>query len=63
MMVMPAGVMPDKPMPVDTLVDVLKRRLRGEKDVSVRRFLRAKIRVLAERPAKEKDPDPFLIAT
>ena len=43
MMVIPAGVMPDKPMKVDTLVSVLKARLRGEKDVSVRRYLRKKI--------------------
>ena len=47
-MVIPAGVMPDKPMRVDTLVSVLKARLRGEKDVSIRRYLRKKILELTQ---------------
>ena len=63
MLVIPAGVMPDKPLPVDTLVDVLKRRLRGEKDVSVRRFIRGKLKALRQSPAQKKDPEPFLVST
>jgi hypothetical protein len=66
MMVIPAGVMPDKPMPVDTLVSVLKRRLRGEKDTSIRRFLYRKLDALREdyptsQNTEKKDPDPFLV--
>ena len=43
----PVGEMPDK-VPVDTLVSVLKRRLKGEKDISVRRFLYNKLDSLRE---------------
>jgi len=62
MMTIPMGVMPDKPFPVDTLLSVLRRRLKGEKDVSVRKHI---IKMAYEATGKfigtKKDPKPFLI--
>lgn len=61
MLVIPAGTMPTKPVPVDTLLSVLRKRLRGEKDVSVRRFIRQKIREVSRRGcSSKKKKDPFL---
>lgn len=58
MLILPIGTIPDK-MPVDTLVSVLKRRLAGETNVSVRRFLINKAyRVAGVYIGTEKDPDP-----
>ena len=61
MMTIPMGVMPDKPFPVDTLLSVLRRRLKGEKDVSIRKFIRSKIKELSQPAAPEKKKEPFLI--
>ena len=52
-----------KPVPVDTLISVLKRRLQGEPDVSVRRFLINKAWQIAGvyiGSDTDPKPDPFL---
>ena len=61
MLVIPMGTMPEK-FPVDTLLSVLRRRLKGEKNVSVRKFLRGKIKELTQPSGKTKTkPEPFLV--
>lgn len=60
MLIRPVGTMPEK-FPVDTLVSVLKRRLKGEKDVSIRRFLRARIAELRQDYPPSPHEDPFLV--
>ena len=64
MLAHPIGTIPDK-VPVDTLVSVLKRRLKGEKDISVRRFLYNKLDNLREDYSvvqSSDQSDPFLDA-
>ena len=56
-----------KDVPVDTLISVLKRRLQGEPDISVRRFLINKAYGVArvyigDKSLGDPDPDPFLDA-
>lgn len=63
MLTIPIGPIPDK-VPVDTLVSVLKRRLNGEKDVSVRRFIYGKLDNIREDYSDVQSPDssdPFLV--
>ena len=63
MLILPIGTIPDK-VPVDTLVSVLKRRLNGEKDVSVRRFIYGKLDNIREDYSvvqSSDSSDPFLV--
>ena len=67
MLILPIGTIPDK-VPADTLVSVLKRRLKREKDVSIRRFIYAKLDALREDysvvqsgDTSSDSSDPFLV--
>lgn len=49
--VRPAGKMPDKPLSCEPLVDILKRKLHGEKGIA-RKWLRCKIKQLDKKLTK-----------
>lgn len=62
MLVIPMGTMPDKPFTLLSVLPVDRRRLKGERDVSIRKFLRQKIKELSQPSGKSKTkPEPFLI--
>ena len=63
MKVRPAGKMPDKPMSVAVLKAVLREKITGSPDESIRQFFREKLAQVSTpsgRKNRKKDPDPFL---
>ena len=60
MKILKVGKWPDKPMSVAVLKSVLREKITGDPDQSVRKFCREKMAEITQAPCAEPDPDSFL---